>query len=71
MDVRHAFDLRFSKLMRFNRYQLQVNVDLYNALNSNGIQSINTTFATTNSRWLNATGVQDPRQIHISMQIGF
>ena len=69
--MRHAFDLRFSKLFRFNRYRLQVNADLYNAFNANGIQTINTTFSTTNSRWLNATGVQDPRQFMISAQIDF
>ena len=69
--MRHAFDLRFSKLVRFNRYRFQVNADVYNAFNANGIQTINTTFATTNSRWLNATGVQDPRQFQISTQFDF
>jgi len=71
INARHAFDLRFSKLLRFSRYRLQVNADLYNAFNDNGIQTINTTFATTNSRWLNATGVQDPRQFLFSTQIQF
>ena len=71
LKARHAFDLRFSKGLRVKRTQFQVNADLYNAFNANGIQTINTTFATTNSRWRNATGVQDPRQFHISMQIGF
>jgi hypothetical protein len=69
--MRHAFDLRLSKLLRFNRYRLEVNADLYNAFNANGVQTINTTFATANSRWLNATGVQDPRQFQISTQIQF
>jgi hypothetical protein len=69
--MRHAFDLRFSKRVQFNRYRFQVNADVYNAFNANGIQSINTTFATANSRWLNATGVQDPRQFQISAQFDF
>lgn len=71
LAMRHTFDVRFSKLLRFNRYRLQLNADLYNAFNTNGIQTINTTFSTTNSNWLNATGVQDPRQFQISGQIQF
>jgi hypothetical protein len=71
LKMRHTFDLRFSKLLRFDRYRLQMNADLYNAFNTNGIQTINTTFATTNSSWLNATGVQDPRQFQLSAQIQF
>jgi hypothetical protein len=71
IDVRHAFDLRFSKLLRVKRTRFQLNADVFNAFNANGIQTINTTFATTNSRWLNATGVQDPRQFQFSMQIDF
>ena len=69
--MRHVFDLRFSKLVRLDRYRFQVNADLYNAFNANGVQTINTTFATTSSRWLNATGVQDPRQFQLSAQFDF
>jgi hypothetical protein len=71
IEMRHAFDLRFTKLVRVSRYRVQVNADLYNAFNVNGVQTINTTFATTNSRWLNATGVQDPRQFQVSAQLDF
>jgi hypothetical protein len=71
VQMRHAFDLRFSKLVRLNRYRFSVNADVYNAFNANGVQTINTTFATTNSSWLNATGVQDPRQFQISTQFDF
>ena len=71
ISMRHAFDLRVSKMLRFNRYRFQVNADIYNLSNANGIQTINTTFATTSSRWLNATGVQDPRQFQISTQFDF
>jgi hypothetical protein len=51
--------------------QLRLNADLYNVLNSNGVSTINTTFSTNNARWLNATGIQDPRQFHLSMQLDF
>ena len=71
LQMRHAFDLRFSKLLRVDRFRVNLNVDLYNAFNSNGIQSVNTTFSTNNSNWLNATGIQDPRQFQISAQFQF
>jgi hypothetical protein len=71
LDMRHAFDLRFSKQVRISATRFQVNADFLNAFNANGIQTINTTFATTNSRWLNATGVQDPRQFQLSAQVDF
>jgi hypothetical protein len=71
VSMRQAFDVRFSKQVRVNRYRFQVNADVLNAFNANGVQTINTTFATTSSRWLNATGVQDPRQFQISTQIDF
>ena len=69
--MRHAFDLRLSKMVRLNRYRFQVNADIYNLSNANGVRTIDTTFATTSSRWLNATGVQDPRQFQISTQFDF
>ena len=71
VPMRHALDLRFSKLVRVNSYRFQLNADVLNALNANGVQTINTTFATTNSNWQNATGVQDPRQFLISTQFDF
>ncbi len=71
LKMRHAVDLRFSKLFRVNRYQFQLNGDIYNVANANGISAINTTFSTNNSRWLNATGIQDPRQFQISAQFQF
>ena len=72
ISMRHAFDLRFSKLLRFDRYRVQLSADLLNAFNDNGVQSINTTFSTaTNTSWLNATDVQAPRQFQLSAQFDF
>jgi hypothetical protein len=71
VDARHTFDLRLSKVLRVQNTQLRLNADVYNAFNSNGISSIRTTFSTNNTTWLNATGVQDPRQFHLSMQVEF
>jgi hypothetical protein len=71
VDVRHTFDFRLSKVLRVQNTQLRLNADVYNAFNANGISSINTTFSTNNTRWLNATGISDPRQFHLSMQMDF
>ena len=71
ISMRQVVDMRFSKLMRVSGSRFQVNADIYNLLNANGVQTINTTFSTTNSNWQNATGVQDPRQFQISAQFDF
>lgn len=71
LDVRHTFDVRLSKVLRLQNTEFRLNADVYNAFNSNGISSVNTTFSTNNTRWMNATGVQDPRQFHLSMQVDF
>jgi hypothetical protein len=71
VDVRHTFDFRLTKVLRVRDTQFRLNADLYNAFNANGISSINTTFSTNNTRWLNATGISDPRQFHLSMQVDF
>ena len=66
--LRHGFDLRFSKLLRFDRYGIQVNADLYNAFNANGVSAINTSYGAS---WQYATGVQAPRQFQVSTQFDF
>jgi hypothetical protein len=71
ISMRQALDLRFSKSVRLSTYRFQVNADVLNAINANGIQTVNTTFSTTTSSWLNATGVQDPRQFLLSAQFDF
>jgi hypothetical protein len=72
LSMRQAFDMRFTKQQRVSRYRVQLNADLFNLFNANGIQSVNTTFSTaTNTSWLNATGVQDPRQFQVSAQFDF
>jgi len=71
ISMRQAVDMRFSKLVRLSGSRFQLNADIYNLLNANGVQTINTTFSTTSSNWQNATGVQDPRQFQLSMQFDF
>jgi hypothetical protein len=72
LSMRHIFDLRFSKLFRFEPVRFQIMADLFNAFNGNATSSINTTFATTGTnRWLYPTGVTSPRQFRLSAQIDF
>jgi len=68
VPMRHIFDLRFSKLLRVSSYRLQLSADVYNAFNSNGVSTINTSFGTS---WRYATAVQSPRQFQISTQFDF
>jgi hypothetical protein len=71
IENRQTFDFRLSKVLRIQDTQFRLNADLYNAFNASGISTINTTFSTNNTRWLNATGISDPRQFHLSMQVDF
>jgi hypothetical protein len=67
-DRTSRLDLRVSKIFRINRVRLQVNLDAYNALNSDSIRGVNSTFA---SRWLEPTSLIDPRHIQIGGQLSF
>ena len=40
----HTFDMRFSKLVRVDRYQITVGLDMYNALNNGSLTGINTAY---------------------------
>src|SRR4029079_12752391 len=37
-------DLRLSKILKVNKYRFQINLDAYNALNSNAIRAVNSTY---------------------------
>jgi hypothetical protein len=75
LPMRHVFDLRFAKLVRFDRYRFQIMADLYNAFNDNAVSSINTTYGASFfspvNRWLLPTGVTSPRQFQLSAQFDF
>jgi hypothetical protein len=61
-------DLRVSKIIRMNRFRVQVNLDAYNALNSSAIRSVNSTFG---AAWQRPTQILDPRLFQFSGQISF
>jgi hypothetical protein len=61
-------DLRLSKIFQIRRMRLQVNLDAYNALNSDAVITGNDTF---DSRWREPNLIIDPRHIQIGGQISF
>ena len=62
-------DLRLTKVFQVgSRVRLQANLDAYNALNSNGVQTINTTFG---SSWLKPNSILDPRIFQVGGQLTF
>jgi hypothetical protein len=67
-DRTTRLDLRLSKVFQINRIRLQVNLDSYNALNTDAIRSINSTF---NARWREPNSIIDPRHIQIGGQLSF
>jgi hypothetical protein len=61
-------DLRLSKIFQINRMRLQLNLDAYNALNSDAVITGNDTF---DSRWLQPNLIIDPRHVQVGGQISF
>ncbi len=68
-DRTTRLDLRVTKMLSVSpRLRLQLNLDLYNALNSSDILSITTTFG---PRWRQPTQILDPRIVQFSGQLLF
>jgi hypothetical protein len=61
-------DLRVSKILKFNRYRFQVNLDAYNVLNSNAIRAVNSTYGPS---WRTPTQILDPRLIQLGGTLNF
>jgi Carboxypeptidase regulatory-like domain len=62
-------DLRVSKTFKLPRkFNLQINLDAYNALHNDAIQVVNTTYG---ANWLQPVTVLDPRLLQISGQLTF
>ena len=60
-------DLRFGKILRFDRVRTTVSLDLYNALNANPVLSQNNNFAA----WQVPTSILTARFAKISVQFDF
>ena len=68
-DRRTRLDLRFTKLLRVTpRINVQANVDVYNVMNSSGIQQVTTTFG---PRWLLPQNIVEPRVVQFSGRVTF
>jgi Carboxypeptidase regulatory-like domain len=67
-DRLNQFDLRFSKIVRFGSNRLDLNVDLYNAFNSDAILTQQNTYGAT---WQNALSVIQPRFVKFGARLDF
>jgi hypothetical protein len=61
-------DLRLSKVFKFNRFNAQLNLDAYNALNANSVRAENSVYGL---QWREPTEILDPRLVELGFQLGF
>ena len=61
-------DFRVSKVINYDRFRFQINLDAYNIANSSVARTLNSSFG---SRWGNPTSIIDPRLVQIGGQIDF
>jgi hypothetical protein len=69
-DRINQLDFRVAKILRFGGTRTQVTFDLYNALNSNVVQTYNSTYSPTGS-WRIPTSILPARVAKISGQLDF
>jgi hypothetical protein len=62
----NQLDLRLSRVFPFGRTRFKANFEMYNALNSSGIQALNTTFG---PKWQQPTSILQGRLIRIGTQV--
>jgi hypothetical protein len=67
-DWLNQVDLRIGKVVRFGQNRASLNVDIFNALNANAIQSYNATYG---SAWLRPTAILTARLVKFSVQYDF
>jgi hypothetical protein len=69
-DRVNQLDVRFARIFRFAGRRAQVALDLYNALNSNTVQTYNSSYSPTGA-WRVPLAVLPPRVIKVSAQLDF
>ena len=69
-DRINQLDLRIGKIFRFTHFRTQVALDLYNALNSNPVETYNQAFI-AGGAWLTPTGILTARFAKITAQVDF
>ena len=70
-DRVNQIDVRFGKNFKVDRARIRASVDIYNAMNSNAILTINTTYSTTNSNWLRPTSIMPGRLVKFGATVDF
>jgi hypothetical protein len=70
-DRVNQVDVRFGKNFKADRMRIRASIDIYNALNSSAILTINTTYATTNSSWLRPTSIMPGRLVKFGATVDF
>jgi hypothetical protein len=74
-DRLNQIDIRAGKIIKFSKVRTQFSVDIYNALNSNAIQTYNQTFIPTatagSSSWLAPQVILPARFVKLTAQIDF
>ncbi len=67
LDRLNQLDMRFGKVLRFGRARGVASVDLFNALNEDGILTVNQSYAT----WLRPQSILNARMVKFSFQFDF
>jgi hypothetical protein len=67
IERRNELDLRFGKVLRFGRYRSVISLDVFNALNSDALISINQSFAS----WLRPTEILNARLMKVTWNLNF
>jgi len=70
-DRINQLDFRVSKILRFGGTRAQIALDLYNALNANGVESYNQTFVAGGGTWPRPTAILEARFVKITTQFDF
>ena len=64
----NQLDFRIAKILSFGGTRSQVAFDVFNALNSNAVQTLNNTFG---GAWQTPTSIHSARLAKVSVQVDF
>jgi hypothetical protein len=67
----NQLDVRLTKILRLTRGRIQLNLDVYNALNGSYVLWGNTTYGTNGANWLKPTSTMDARLMKFGFQYDF
>ncbi len=70
-DRLNQLDVRATKILKFGRTRTNIGIDVYNLLNSNAVQTYNTSYVPGATTWPLPTLVLPARFAKVSAQIDF